>query len=288
MHYILYDAELVLSVGALLRGTARALAAPSDDGVRVETSVADVDGSAAAELSASVSAMLRDAAATRHASSDKRTRGVSASDLDQHTVDLLGCVPRAAAEAVVQEYYRAAATSSASSASEKSSEKSPVTMLRTILRRHRLSDGTPTYAGFLRGLPLPRAPAERLERILETIDWREMGNVRAASIKVENSFSLGMATKSLQKTGPFRTPFAFKHGMGVWDGASVLKKHREVWEASMALLKEIDPDYHCTSIGFNKNFKGSPHRDEKDAGYQIATGFGQFRGGALRVYGWVV
>ena len=55
-------------------------------------------------------------------------------------------------------------------------------------------------------------PAERLERILETIDWREMGNVRAASIKVDNSFSLGMATKSLQKTGPFATPFAFKQG----------------------------------------------------------------------------
>ena len=43
--------------------------------------------------------------------------------------------------------------------------------------------------------------------------------------------------------------------MGVWDGVSVLKKHREVWDASMALLREIDPNYHCTSIGFNKNFK---------------------------------
>ena len=52
----------------------------------------------------------------------------------------------------------------------------------------------------------------------------------------------------------------------------------------MALLREIDPTYHCTSIGFNKNFKGSPHRDEKDSGCQIATGFGQFKGGALRVY----
>ena len=48
---------------------------------------------------------------------------------------------------------------------------------------------------------------------------------------------------------------AFGHGMGVWDGVSVLKKHREVWDASMALLREIDPNYHCTSIGFNKNFK---------------------------------
>ena len=265
-----------------------------NDGMRVEASIEDVDPVVASSSANAVAAMLRELGAENKLTTTKHHRGgghqknvsvadVAASDLDRHTLESLACVPRDEAEAAVREYYKAAATSSAASAT--SSAKSPATMLRVILRRRRGADSTPTYAGFFRGLPLPVGPAERLERILETIDWKEMGNVRAASIKVENSFSLGMATKSLQKTGPFATPFAFKHGMGVWDGVSVLKKHKEVWDASMELLRSIDPDYHCTSIGFNKNFKGSPHRDEKDSGCQIATGFGAYSGGALRVYG---
>jgi hypothetical protein len=70
----------------------------------------------------------------------------------------------------------------------------------------------------------------------------------------------------------------------VWDGASVRKKHKSVWDTAMALLRSCDPNFHCTSIGFNKNFDGSPHRDEKDSGPQVATALGDYEGGRLRVF----
>eukprot|EP00971_Amphidinium_carterae_P176656 3502348-Amphidinium_carterae.1 len=82
---------------------------------------------------------------------------------------------------------------------------------------------------------------------------------------------------------PFSIPFAFRPGLGVWDGASVKRKYREIWEAAIGVLTSIDSTFHCTSIGFNKNFKGSPHRDEKDAGPQVATALGDYTGGRLRV-----
>lgn len=106
--------------------------------------------------------------------------------------------------------------------------------------------------------------------------------VSAAALK-ENAFSLGMATMKLSNSGPFSTPFAFRPGLGVWDGASVKKKHREIWDAAIEMLRSVDPEFNCTSIGFNKNFKGSPHRDEKDCGPQVATALGEYKGGRLRV-----
>ena len=36
---------------------------------------------------------------------------------------------------------------------------------------------------------------------------------------------------------------------------------------------------------FNKNFRGSRHRDDKDATHQVATAFGEYTGGELRVHG---
>ncbi|KAJ1620085.1 hypothetical protein T492DRAFT_848077 [Pavlovales sp. CCMP2436] len=60
----------------------------------------------------------------------------------------------------------------------------------------------------------------------------------------------------------------------------------------MALLASVDAEYVPTSIGFNRNFRGSPHRDEKDSGPQVATALSAalrggrgYEGGALRVYG---
>ena len=71
-------------------------------------------------------------------------------------------------------------------------------------------------------------------------------------------------------SGPYQ-PFAFKAGMGVWDAASVTKKHRQLWDAASALIAAADPTYHWTSVQFNKNFRASRHRDDKDASYQVAT-----------------
>merc|ERR1711974_148180 len=103
-------------------------------------------------------------------------------------------------------------------------------------------------------------------------------------INVENSFSLGMATMKLSMDGPFSTPFAFRPGLGVWSGASVKKKHRDIWDAAIDMLRSFDSSFHCTSIGFNKNFRGSPHRDDKDCGPQVATALGEYTGGRLRVH----
>merc|ERR1712083_1212153 len=119
-----------------------------------------------------------------------------------------------------------------------------------------------------------------MKELLDALDWKEMGNNRnptgQGKINVENSFSLGMATYKLSEKGPFSTPFAFRPGLGVWDGSSVKKKHMDVWNAAMDMLRSFDKDFHCTSIGFNKNFKGSPHRDEKDSGPQVATALGDY------------
>ena len=101
----------------------------------------------------------------------------------------------------------------------------------------------------------------------------------------EQSFKLGLSTKAWGKqNGPY-APFAFKAGMGVWDAASVVKKHKQLWDAASALIQAVDPNYHWTSVQFNKNFRGSRHRDDKDASYQVATAFGDYSGGELRVFG---
>jgi len=211
-----------------------------------------------------------------------RKHGLSPAALKAPLPDLLALhAEEAPADEALTEYKRTLA----SSAGKGSQQQQQPLLLAGILRRRRATDGFERYAGKFNGLPLPKKEARHLQQLLDDLDWKQMGNVRAASINVEYSFSLGMATKALQKQGPFATPFAFKQGMGVWDGASVRKKHKEIWEAAVKLMRAIDPDFPLTSIGFNKNFRGSPHRDEKDAGHQIATGLGDYSGGALRVYG---
>ena len=55
---------------------------------------------------------------------------------------------------------------------------------------------------------------------------------------------------------------------GVWDAASVLRRHAAIWEAAKELITQIDPDFRYTSVQFNKNFRGVKHRDDKDSSYQ--------------------
>ena len=101
----------------------------------------------------------------------------------------------------------------------------------------------------------------------------------------DNSFKLGLSTKAWGKNnGPF-TPFAFKEGHGVWDAASVVQRHRQLWDAACALIRSCDPDYFWTTVLFNRNFKGVLHRDDKDASFQVATALGEYTGGELRVHG---
>ena len=72
---------------------------------------------------------------------------------------------------------------------------------------------------------------------------------------------------------------------GSWSAASIAAKHRDLWGTASELIREIDPNYHWTSIAFNRNFRGSLHRDDKDASHQVALAFGEYEGGELRVHG---
>ena len=88
------------------------------------------------------------------------------------------------------------------------------------------------WLGRVHGKPLPTAEARRLERLLESLDWASMpaeGKLRGEM--AEQSFKLGLSTKTWGKqNGPY-VPFAFKAGFGVWDAASVTRRRHELWEA---------------------------------------------------------
>jgi len=86
-----------------------------------------------------------------------------------------------------------------------------------------------------------------------------------------------------KNNGPY-VPFAFKEGFGVWDASSVTQRHRQLWEAASTLIEACDPSYPWTTVQFNRNFRGQLHRDDKDASFQVATAFGEYTGGELRVH----
>ena len=57
----------------------------------------------------------------------------------------------------------------------------------------------------------------------------------------EQSFKLGLSTKALGKNnGPYE-PTAYIDGMGVWDGASVVRKHAALWQAASELIAAVCP-----------------------------------------------
>merc|ERR1712232_220156 len=80
-----------------------------------------------------------------------------------------------------------------------------------------------------------------------------------------------MATMKLGTTGPFSTPFAFRHGFGVWDGASIRKKHKEIWDAATQMLRSFDSTFHFTSIGFNSALSGAPKKKKLKTGVAPAA-----------------
>ncbi len=164
--------------------------------------------------------------------------------------------------------------------------KNPTSVLLATLLRHRRVGGGDLWLGRLNGRALPVAEKEWLHALLRDLDWSAMpadGKLRGPM--ADNSFKLGLSTKVWgRQNGPYAR-FAFKEGMGVWDAASVTRKHRQLWEAAAALIAAVDPAYPWTSVQFNRNFRGSRHRDDKDASHQVATAFGDYTGGELRVFG---
>ena len=218
--------------------------------------------------------------ATAGAAASTGGGGIASADLAQARHVLCAFGSHASASAAVDEFCAVAKSGAVKAPSQ--------LLLQTLLRHRRLSGGD-VWRGRLNGLPLPKAEAERLRSLLERLDWSSMpaeGKLRGTM--ADNSFKLGLSTKEWgRNNGPY-SPFAFKPGMGVWEGQSVTKRHRELWEAAGALIHAVDPSYPWTSVQFNKNFGGSPatrHRDDKDATHQVATAFGEYTGGELRVHG---
>lgn len=136
---------------------------------------------------------------------------------------LLLCCNAAAATAAVDEFCAVARSGT---------PKQPGMLLTTGLLKQRRLSGGDVWLGRVHGKPLPTAEARRLERLLESLDWASMpaeGKLRGEM--AEQSFKLGLSTKTWGKqNGPY-VPFAFKAGFGVWDAASVTRRRHELWEA---------------------------------------------------------
>ena len=56
----------------------------------------------------------------------------------------------------------------------------------------------------------------------------------------------------------------------MWNGDTVIKRHKRLWDAAAALVASVDPSYPWTSVQFNRNFRGALHRDDKDAHHQVS------------------
>lgn len=203
-----------------------------------------------------------------------------AGPLTREARHVLRCCERAAARDAIDEFRSVCASGK---------PKAPAALLlSTLLRRRQGAGAGLVWLGRATGLPLPAEPAARLHRLMAACDWAAMpadGKLRGPM--ADFSFKLGLSTRAGPPSGPY-SPFAFKPATGVWDAASVARKHRALWEAASELATAIDPAFHWTTVAFNRNFKGdgsSRHRDEKDAGPQLAAAFGEFEGGELRVHG---
>ena len=69
--------------------------------------------------------------------------------------------------------------------------------------------------------------------------------------------------------------------------AAKLERHRRVWEAACAAIRELDPQFAdtFTALAVTKNFEGSPHIDTLNVGPFYAVSVGDFSegGGAICV-----
>jgi len=226
-------------------------------------------------LSSSMSTAMREKLRTLE---ERIVKAIGVSPLPSSIAHVLRCSQYDVVSVAVEEALRTLASGKV---------KRPTQLFESHLLKRRKADSGAVWIRRVNGLPLPIAPTLRLRQLLEGLDWAKMpaeGKLRG--IMADKSFKLGLSTKAWGRNnnGPY-TPFAFKEDTGVWDAASIVHRHHELWEAASALIAAIDPAYHWTSVQFNRNFRGSLHRDDKDASYQVATAFGDYTGGELRVHG---
>lgn len=243
-------------------------------GVRIRVCAATSSGASEDGFGGTLSAAMRKQLAALETKAISSSGAAVPQGVLRH---LLLCCDHTAAAAAVEEFC---------AVTRSGKPKQPGALLTMTVLKHRQMGGGAVWLGRVSGKPLPAAPASRLRALLDALDWGAMpadGKLRGEM--AEQSFKLGLSTRAWGKqNGPYK-PFAFKAAMGVWDAASVTRKHQELWDAASALIAAADPGYYWTSVQFNKNFRASRHRDDKDASYQVATAFGDYEGGELRVHG---
>jgi hypothetical protein len=61
-------------------------------------------------------------------------------------------------------------------------------------------------------------------------------------------------------------------------------KYKPLLEKGLELMKSYDPDFECTSIQFNKNYRIAKHIDGNNVGESYILGIGSYSGGELIVY----
>ena len=62
------------------------------------------------------------------------------------------------------------------------------------------------------------------------------------------------------------------------------KKYNELLVQSKELLNSYDPNFECTTIQYNKNYKIAKHIDANNVGESYILGLGNYTGGELIVY----
>ena len=58
-----------------------------------------------------------------------------------------------------------------------------------------------------------------------------------------------------------------------------------LFSQALAALAGRLPPHGASRLSRARSFRGALHRDDKDAHYQVATAFGEYEGGELRVHG---
>ena len=61
-------------------------------------------------------------------------------------------------------------------------------------------------------------------------------------------------------------------------------KYKIIWEMACKVMKEYDPDFHFTTIQFNKNHKMKKHIDKNNVGTSYIIGLGNYSGGELKIW----
>tara|TARA_R110000851_G_scaffold74612_1_gene164542 strand:+ start:443 stop:982 length:540 start_codon:yes stop_codon:yes gene_type:complete len=79
--------------------------------------------------------------------------------------------------------------------------------------------------------------------------------------------------------------FSWTHGQEYTiSGASKQPKYANLLKKSMNLINTFDPEFKCSTIQFNKNYRIAKHIDGNNVGESYIIGLGSYVGGELIVF----